>query len=93
MDLVAGTKKVIVAMEHCAKDGSPKLLKHCTLPLTGEHVVDYVVTELCILRLTDKGNTPGFEVTAMAPGISREELQEKTGAPLYFADNIAEMVL
>ena len=93
MDLVAGTKKVIVAMEHCAKDGSPKLLKECTLPLTGAHVVDYVVTELCVLRLTDKGRVPGFEVTAMAPGVSRETLQAKTGAPLQFAENIAEMVI
>ena len=93
MDLVAGTKKVIVAMEHCAKNGSAKLLRQCTLPLTGEHVVDYVVTELCILRLTDKGRTPGFEVTAMAPGISREELQRKTDSQLRFAESISEMVL
>ncbi len=93
MDLVAGAKKVTVAMEHCAKGGTHKLLSSCTLPLTGAHVVDYVVTELCILRLNDKGNTPGFEVIAMAPGLSREELQAKTGAPLKFAESVAEMAV
>ena len=93
MDLVAGTKKVIVAMEHCAKNGSSKLLRHCSLPLTGAHVVDYVVTELCILRLTEKGLKPGFEVIAMAPCLTREELQSKTEAPLNFAENITEMVM
>ena len=92
MDLVAGTKQVIVAMEHCAKGGTPKLLKRCTLPLTGAHVVDYVVTELCILRLTDKGHIPGFEVIAMAPSLSREELQSKTDAPLHFAEKIDFMI-
>ncbi len=93
MDLVAGTKKVIVAMEHCAKDGTAKLLTSCTLPLTGAHVVDCVVTELCILKLTDKGRTPGFTVTAMAPGITREELQERTGAPLRFAETVEVMTV
>ena len=92
MDLVAGTKKVIVAMEHCAKDGSPKILSRCTLPLTGAHVVDYVVTELCVLKLNDKGQLPGFEVISIMPGISREELQDKTGAVLHFSQTVSEMI-
>lgn len=93
MDLVAGTKKVIVAMEHCARDGSPKILQRCSLPLTGSNVVDCVVTELCILKLTDKGQVPGFEVTAMAKGLTRQELQRYTEAKLVFSESISEMLI
>lgn len=87
MDLVAGAKKVIVAMEHCTKDGKPKLLQQCTLPLTGAHCVDYVVTELCVIKVTEKG----FEVIAMYPGVAKNTLQEKTEAKLYFAPEMKAM--
>jgi 3-oxoacid CoA-transferase subunit B len=78
MDLVAGAKRVIVAMEHCSKEGEPKLLARCTLPLTGQKVVNMVVTDLAVLLVTPEG----FELTELAPGVSLEEVQAKTGAPL-----------
>lgn len=87
MDLVAGAKKVIVAMEHCTKEGEPKLLHQCRLPLTGMHCVDYVVTELCVIKVTKDG----FRVVAMYPGITKEMLQEKTEAKLSFAEEIKAM--
>ena len=89
MDLVSGAKKVIIAMEHCTKKGEPKILKKCTMPLTAINCVDVVVTELCILEWK-KGI---FTVVAMAPGITKEELQAKTEAELIFAQNIIEMAV
>lgn len=88
MDLVSGAKKVIVAMEHCAKNGNPKILKKCTMPLTGVSCVDILVTELCIIEFTEGKMT----VTAMAPGVTREELEEKTEATLTYAETIKEML-
>jgi 3-oxoacid CoA-transferase subunit B len=79
MDLVAGAKRVIVAMIHATKDGRPKLLDECTLPLTGVGVVHTVVTELCIIDITDRG----FEVQELREGISLEDVQKVTGSPLY----------
>ena len=87
MDLVAGAKKVIIAMEHCSKQGDFKLLEECTMPLTGVHCVDTVVTEFAVIDIEDGK----FVVKAMAPGITREELQAKTGAPLYYAEEVGEM--
>jgi 3-oxoacid CoA-transferase subunit B len=78
MDLVAGVKRVIVLMEHTAKGNDHKLLKSCTLPLTGLGVVDRIITELCVLDVTDKG----FECIELAPGVTIEEVREKTGAPV-----------
>lgn len=89
MDIVSGAKKVIIAMEHCTKKGEPKLLKKCTMPLTAMRCVDVVVTELCMLEVHENR----FVVTAMAPGITKEALQEKTEARLLFADEIKTMEL
>ena len=86
MDLVAGAKQVIVATEHCARDGKPKILKKCTFPLTGARVVDWIVTELCVIRVTEEG----LLLTETAPGVSIEEVLEKTDADLIIADELLE---
>jgi 3-oxoacid CoA-transferase subunit B len=81
MDLVAGVKRVIVLMEHTAKGNEHKLLKSCSLPLTGVGVVDRIITELCVLDVTPNG----FECVELAPGVTLEEVQGKTGAPVQMA--------
>jgi 3-oxoacid CoA-transferase subunit B len=78
MDLVAGVKRVVVVMEHTAKDQS-KLLRRCTLPLTGSGVVDMVITDLGVFALDKAGGT-GLTLTELAPGISTEEITRKTEA-------------
>ncbi|MBK8231767.1 MAG: CoA transferase subunit B [Candidatus Eisenbacteria bacterium] len=80
MDLVAGAKRVIVTMQHCAKDGTPKLLEACTLPLTGQKVVHRVITEYAVIDI-EPGR--GFVLRELAPGLTREEVQAVTGAPLH----------
>jgi len=81
MDLVAGVKRVVVLMEHAAKNGEHKLLQKCSLPLTGVGVVDRIITELCVLDVTPKG----FKCLELAPGVSEEEVRTKTGAHVEFA--------
>lgn len=78
MDLVAGVKRVVVVMEHNSKDGEKKLLKQCDLPLTGAGVVDMVITDLAVFTVDRKGG--GMVLIERAPGVSLEELKEKTGA-------------
>jgi 3-oxoacid CoA-transferase subunit B len=78
MDLVAGVKKIIVVMEHVAKDGSPKFIPACTLPLTGKNVVDMIITDLAVFQRPDKASA--FRLIEVAPGVSVEEVQTKTTA-------------
>ena len=77
MDLVAGVQRVVVLMEHTAK-GQHKILEACTLPLTGQRVVNRIITDLCVLDVT----TDGLELVELAPRVTLEELQAKTGAPI-----------
>jgi 3-oxoacid CoA-transferase B subunit len=78
MDLVAGVKKIIVVMEHCAKDGSPKFIPACTLPLTGKGVVDMVITDLAVFARPD--HAAPFHLLELAPGVSAEDVCAKTTA-------------
>ncbi|MGX5712442.1 CoA transferase subunit B [Sphingopyxis terrae subsp. ummariensis] len=78
MDLVAGVKKIIVVMEHNAKDGSPKLIPACTLPLTGKNVVDMIITDLAVFKRDDHDSP--FRLIELAPGVTADEVAAKTTA-------------
>lgn len=88
MDLVASAENIIVAMQHCSKDGQSKLLKKCSLPLTGLRCVKKVVTDLAVLEVLPEG---GFKLLERAPGISVEEIQSKTEGRLVVEGEIPEM--
>lgn len=87
MDLVAAAKNIIVAMQHCSKDGESKLLKECTLPLTGKNCVKKIVTDLAVVEVTEKG----FKLIERAPGVSVEEIIKATEAGLMVEGEIPEM--
>lgn len=89
MDLVASAENIIVAMQHCSKDGQSKLLKECTLPLTGIKCVKKIVTDLAVLEVLPEG---GFKLIERAPGVSVEEIQSKTEGRLVIKGEIPEMV-
>ncbi|WP_179504632.1 MULTISPECIES: CoA transferase subunit B [unclassified Sphingomonas] len=78
MDLVAGVKRIIVVMEHCAKDGSSKFIPECTLPLTGKNVVDMVITDLAVFQRPDHDSP--FHLVELAPGVTAEDVAAKTTA-------------
>lgn len=87
MDLVSGTKKVIIAMEHCAKNGAAKIVRSCTMPLTAKNCVNTIVTELCVIEFINGVMT----VTAIAPGVTKADIISKTEAELVFAENVKQM--
>ena len=88
MDLVAGARRVVVAMEHTTKDGAPKILKRCTLPLTGVKVVQTIATEMAWIRVTPEG----LVLEEIAPGLTPEQVQSATEAKLIISPNLKEMV-
>ena len=87
MDLVAGAENIIVAMTHANKHGVSKILNTCSLPLTGVNCVKTVVTDLAVMELKDGA----FHLLEYAPGVSIEEIKEKTEAPLIISDDVKEM--
>jgi len=87
MDLVAAAKNIIVATTHTDRHGMPKLVKECKLPLTGVSCVKKIISDLAVMEVTDKG----FKLLERAPGVSVEEILEKTGAPVIVDGEIPEM--
>ena len=81
MDLVSGVKKVIVLMDHCAKDGSPKILKSCSLPITGKNVVDMIITDLCVFEVLP--DNEGLVLKELHDGVTLDEVREKTGCEFF----------
>jgi 3-oxoacid CoA-transferase len=82
MDLVSGVKRVIVVMDHVAKDGSPKILKQCTLPVTGKSVVDMIITDLCVFDVEPEH---GLTLTELHPGVTVADVRAKTGCDFKVA--------
>ncbi len=89
MDLVAAARRVVVAMEHTTRTGEPKILKKCTLPLTGQKVVDTIVTEMAYIKVTPQG----LVLEEIAPGLTVEEVQAATGPKLIVSANLKEMTV
>lgn len=87
MDLVASARRVIVAMEHTTRDGQPKILKKCTLPLTGLKIVDTIVTELAYIRVSPSG----LVLEEVAPGLTPEDVQRVTAPRLTVSSNLKDM--
>ncbi len=85
MDLAMGVKRLVALMDHTAPGGGAKLLRQCSLPLTGTAVVDRVITDLCVLDVTHSG----FEVIELAEGVTRDEVKQRTEAAVRFSDALA----
>ncbi|MCB9845530.1 MAG: CoA transferase subunit B [Phycisphaeraceae bacterium] len=91
MDLVAGVRRVIVMMEHVSRKGDPKIVRECSLPLTGKACVGMVITDLCVLRMDwDLGR---FRLTELAPGVTVDEVLEKTAARIDVAEHPATVAI
>lgn len=90
MDLVASAKNIIVAMQHCSKDGASKLLKKCTLPITGLKCVKRIVTDMAVLEVLPGG---GFRLLERAPGITVDQIRKATEGSLQANDDVPEMRL
>jgi 3-oxoacid CoA-transferase subunit B len=87
MDLVASARRVVVAMEHTTREGAPKILKRCTLPLTGLKVIDTIVTEMAYIRVT----AAGLVLEEIAPSLTAEQVQQATEAKLILSPDLKEM--
>jgi len=85
MDMVSGVKKIVIMMDHCAKDGSSKLMNECSLPLTGKNVVDMIVTDLAVFSVDAE---KGLTLTELAPGSNLEMIKDKTACPFSIAENL-----
>ncbi len=88
MDLVAGARRVVIAMEHTTRDGEPKILKKCTLPLTGVRVVNTIVTEMAFMQVTPQG----LMLEEVAPGLTAEDVQKATAAKLIVSPKLKTML-
>ena len=89
MDLVASARRVVVVMEHAAKDGTPKILKECSLPLTGRRAAHRIITDLCVMDVAPEG----LVLREVAPGLSAREVQERTEPTLKVGSDLATMVV
>jgi 3-oxoacid CoA-transferase subunit B len=88
MDLVAGARRVVIAMEHTTREGEPKILKKCTLPLTGVKVVNTIVTEMAFMQVTPQG----LVLEEIAPGLTAEDVQKATAAKLIVSPKLKQML-
>ena len=89
MDLVHGAKRIVVIMEHCNKNGEPKILAECTLPLTGKGVVNRIITDLAVLDVTENG----LVLQEVAPGLTAAEVVRATGAKLTVSPGLKEITV
>lgn len=89
MDLVARAKRVVIIMDHAAKNGTPKIRKECTLPLTGRRVVHRIITDLCVLDITNDG----LVLRELAPGVTAEEVQAKTEPKIHIPEGVGTIAV